>query len=91
MPDSTTVANETMTGSEVIYTVPAGTAVAYFRARGGDIQMRSVTGSTPYITIDNGQNLVLNARTVSGKTYYFTGASGVVLEVMLWLGAADTR
>lgn len=89
MPDSTTIANESMTGSEVQYDLPANVASAYFRARGGDIQMRSVSGSDPYITIDDGQHLTLTGRTVSSKTYLFTGDSGVTLEIMLWLGSAD--
>ena len=91
MPDSTTIANLTMTGSEVIYELPSNVASAYFRARGGDVELRSVSGSTPYITIDDGTHLVLTGRTVSEKIFYFTGDSNAVVEVMLWLGSADPR
>lgn len=91
MPDTTTVVNLTMTGSEVSYELPANVASAFFRARGGDVEFRSVSGSTPYITIDDGTHLTLTGRTVSEKIFYFDGASNVVVEVMLWLGSADPR
>ena len=91
MPDTKVVANISMTGSAVSYAVPANVASIMFRARGADMQFRTTSGSSGYVTIDDGTSLNLDGRTVSGDTFYFTGDSGSVVEVLIWYGSADPR
>ena len=91
MPDSKIVANISMTGSEISHDVPVNVANVMFRARGADIEFRTTSGSAEYWTIDDGRYLGFSGRTVSERTFFFTGASGSVVEVLTWKGSVDPR
>lgn len=91
MPDSKLAANISMTGSEISYDIPANVASIMFRARGADMEFRTTSGSTEYVTIDDGTHLTFPGRTISETTFYFTGANGSVVEVLTWKGSVDPR
>ena len=73
------VENTTMTGSEVTYTFDANATSVLFRARGADIQMRSITSGV-YYTIKADAHYEITDKNLRSRVLFFTGTSGVVLE-----------
>jgi hypothetical protein len=76
------VENTAMTGSEVTYTFDVNATSTLFRARGGDIEMRSIT-TGDYYTIKADATYELTEKNMRSRVLFFTGASGVVLEAVI--------
>jgi hypothetical protein len=76
------VAIETMTGSEVTYTVPSDVKSVTFQARDSTIQMRTTSGSTGYVSMGPLQPFTFEDTDLPGKVFYFTGTNAKILEVL---------
>lgn len=73
------VQNTTMTGSEVTYTFDTNHTSTIFKARDGDVTMRTVTTGA-YYTIAQGETYEVTDKNLRGRVVFFTGTNGVVLE-----------
>ena len=71
----------TFAGVEVKYTLPSAMGWIAFRASGGNILMKSTSGSaTDYWTILADTGEVIQDTSMAGGTLYFIAAAGVILE-----------
>ena len=57
----------------------------------GDVKMRTVTGqgASNYFTITSGTAQAMNASTLSGQTFYFSGATTAYMEFRFTLGGGN--
>lgn len=68
------ITNQTLSGSEVSYTIPDDTASIAFQASGGAITMATTSGGDTW-TIADGDKEALSNRSLVGQTLYFNGTA----------------
>jgi len=90
-PDADVIVNLTMTGSEVEWTVPDGTVAYLIHPRDGDVTERVVSGADEYFTHKKHCTTARSSLTSEGKKKYFTGASGVILEILVMCGTGQVE
>ncbi len=69
-----------MDGTAKSYTVPDNTHSLAVHAVGGNVAMSTTAGGAAW-TIKDGEKEAIDTRTVSGEKVYFTGSSGVKLQI----------
>lgn len=90
MPDNgLRVINITQDASCNEYEMPSGVCAAAFRARDGDILMRHAA-SGAYYTIKAGAQIDIESHALDTGLFFFEGANGIVLEILLWYGTTRT-
>ena len=77
--------NVDMTGSEVEYPVPAGTAFFTLHAKDGSTTVARATGGTTW-TLNLGDKETENDPNTAGTSIFLTGTNGHVVEVRLVSG-----
>ena len=72
------IANQTLTGSEVAYTIPADTHTLYLKAKTGDLTVATETGGDTW-TLEKavGENIKLQDPNLGGDILYFDGTGTV--------------
>ena len=77
-----TVAKSTMTGSEVEYTIPAGTKQIFFRPPAANFTIATESSGDTW-TVEASEIYLHTFPVKESQTLYLTGTNGQVVEIML--------